>query len=90
MHNMEIPNQIVPEIIKLLEPKSVVDFGCGVEIFLKAFKNHGINNVLGIDRDWVDKEIYSISIFLKMNLMHVILKKKLFLKRNMIWQLVWK
>lgn len=51
MHNMENPNQIVPEIIKLLEPKSVVDFGCGVGTFLKAFKNHGINNVLGIDGD---------------------------------------
>ena len=57
MHNLESPNEIVPEIIKLLEPKSVVDVGCGVGTFLKAFKHHGVNDVYGVDGEWVDRDL---------------------------------
>lgn len=57
MHNLESPKQIVPEIIKLLEPKSVVDVGCGIGTFLHVFKEHQVGEVLGLDGSWVDKEL---------------------------------
>lgn len=57
LHNLESPNEIVPEIIKLLEPKSVIDIGCGVGTFLKVFKNYNITDVLGIDGPWVNKDL---------------------------------
>jgi len=56
-HNLESPREIVPEIIKLLKPKSVVDVGCGLGTFLYCFKENGVTDVLGIDGSWVNKEL---------------------------------
>src|SRR5262249_16044265 len=38
-----------------LEPKSVVDVGCGIGTFLNVFLENGVNDVLGIDGAWVDR-----------------------------------
>ncbi len=56
-HNLKNPRIIVPEIIKLLDPKSVVDIGCGLGTFLNVFKQFGVNDVLGIDGAWVNKDL---------------------------------
>ena len=47
--------RIVPELIALISPKSVVDVGCGSGIWLAEFQRHGVDAVLGIDGDWVDR-----------------------------------
>lgn len=57
VHNVESPSIIVPELIKIVNPKSVVDIGCGLGTFLKVFKSHGVNEVLGVDGPWVNKEL---------------------------------
>lgn len=57
MHNLLAPKEIVPVLIKLIKPNSVVDVGCGIGTFLKIFKEHGIKEVLGIDGKWVKKEL---------------------------------
>lgn len=57
LHNLKDPEIIVPEIIKLLNPKSVVDIGCGLGTFLNIFKRLGVNDVLGIDGPWVNKDL---------------------------------
>ena len=57
VHNLESPQEIVPEIMRLLNPKSVVDFGCGVGTFLHCFKNNGVSEVLGLDGTWADKQL---------------------------------
>jgi SAM-dependent methyltransferase len=54
-HNLVAPNQIVPILVDLFNPKSVLDVGCGLGTFLKSFKDHGVKKVLGIDGNWVDK-----------------------------------
>jgi len=46
--------QIVPTI------NSVVDLGCGVGTWLSVFKDKGVNDILGIDGDWVDKNLLKI------------------------------
>lgn len=45
---------IVPLIVKLTSPKSVVDVGCGLGFWTKAFQDHGVADVFGVDGDWVD------------------------------------
>lgn len=57
IHNLIDPEIIVPEIMKLINPKSVVDIGCGLGTFLNVFKRLGVNDILGIDGPWVDKEL---------------------------------
>jgi len=52
---------IVPVVLNLVKNvDSVVDFGCGVGVWLKAFKENGVNNVLGLDGEWVNKKYLEI------------------------------
>jgi SAM-dependent methyltransferase len=43
---------IVPIVMGLVRPTSVVDVGCGTGAFLSCFKEHGVRRVLGIDGEW--------------------------------------
>jgi SAM-dependent methyltransferase len=36
-------------LIDIVEPTSVVDVGCGIGAWLAEFKNHGVEDVLGLD-----------------------------------------
>jgi len=45
---------VVPLIIRLMNPKSVIDVGCGLGTWLCVFREHGIETVLGIDGPHVD------------------------------------
>jgi SAM-dependent methyltransferase len=56
-HNLKAPRVIVPRLVELFQPKSVIDFGCGVGTFLSVFKEQGIIKVKGIDGNWVDKSL---------------------------------
>lgn len=52
--------KIVPLVIDLVNPKSVVDVGCGTGEFLSVFKEHGVIKVLGVDGEWVNKDLLKI------------------------------
>jgi len=45
---------ILPFVLDLGGPGSVVDVGCGVGTWLKMCVEYGIPEVMGIDGDWVD------------------------------------
>ena len=47
--------RIVPELLWLIAPESVVDVGCGQGIWLAEFQRHGVADVLGIDGAWVEQ-----------------------------------
>lgn len=47
---------IVPAIIDLVQPRSVVDVGCGTGTWLAAFRRHGVADVFGVDGDWVPRD----------------------------------
>jgi hypothetical protein len=47
---------IVPEIVALLNPASVVDVGCGEGVWLAVFHEHGVERTVGIDGDHVKKD----------------------------------
>jgi SAM-dependent methyltransferase len=44
---------IVPRLIELVQPRSVVDVGCGTGSWLRVFKECGVHDVLGIDGSYV-------------------------------------
>lgn len=69
VHNFKAANEVVPYLISLLNPKSVVDVGCGIGTWLKVFKDNGIE-IKGIDGDYVDKKLLKIEVedFIDFNL----------------------
>src|SRR5262249_5217435 len=46
---------VVPLVTRLVEPRSVVDVGCGVGTWLRAFVENGVEDVLGVDGAYVDR-----------------------------------
>src|SRR5262245_59185328 len=46
---------VVPLIMKLFAPESVVDVGCGVGTWLRAFAEQGVSRLLGIDGPHVEQ-----------------------------------
>jgi SAM-dependent methyltransferase len=44
---------VVPLLVELFEPRSVVDVGCGTGVWLSIFCEHGVSDILGIDGSWV-------------------------------------
>jgi SAM-dependent methyltransferase len=51
---------IVPLVMELVEPTSVVDLGCGLGTWLATFERHGISDYVGVDGDWVPREAMEI------------------------------
>ncbi len=46
--------KVVPLVMSLLEPSSIVDWGCGTGIWLKTFQKYGISRMLGIDGEMME------------------------------------
>jgi SAM-dependent methyltransferase len=53
--------QIVPYLINLIRPRSVVDVGCGVGTWLRAFAECGIKDYLGLDGPHVTADMLVIA-----------------------------
>jgi SAM-dependent methyltransferase len=51
---------VVPLVLSLLQPSSVIDVGCGTGTWLSVFRRHGIQDVLGVDGEYVDKTMLKI------------------------------
>jgi hypothetical protein len=51
---------IVPLVSGWIHPGSVVDVGCGDGTWLSVFRQHGVREILGIDREYVTGEILEI------------------------------
>jgi SAM-dependent methyltransferase len=47
--------EIVPEIVRLVQPRSVVDLGCGIGTWLSVFRELGVTDIVGVDGHWVDR-----------------------------------
>lgn len=58
-HNLQDPGIIVPVLVEVLKPNSVVDLGCGIGTFLHVFAENGVEKILGLDGDWVDRKLLS-------------------------------
>lgn len=52
--------EVVPHVLELVRPESVIDVGCGVGSWLAVFREHGIRDVLGVDGAYVDLDLLQI------------------------------
>jgi SAM-dependent methyltransferase len=48
---------VVPLVMERVGPRSVVDLGCGHGIWLETFVRHGVADYLGVDGDWVPRDL---------------------------------
>ena len=72
VHNLVAPREIVPLIMRLVQPKSVLDVGCGTGTWLKVFEENGVTDYIGVDGNHVDQTILRIQQehFVAHNLQH--------------------
>lgn len=47
--HMSSPRVVVPLVMGLVQPKSVVDWGCNIGVWLHEFRSHGVTSVHGLD-----------------------------------------
>ena len=52
--------KVVPKVLKLIQPTSIIDVGCGVGTWLLVFREHGVEDVLGVDGGWINKKMLQI------------------------------
>ena len=53
-------SRIVPHVLELVQPSSVIDVGCGTGEFLAAFIQYGIEDILGIDGSYVERDLLAV------------------------------
>jgi SAM-dependent methyltransferase len=46
--------RIVPLVLDLVRPRSVIDVGCGVGTWLATFQRHGVAEIQGLEGTWLD------------------------------------
>jgi len=51
---LQSARQVVPIVMSLLEPRRIIDVGCGTGVWLSVFQEHGVQDVVGIDGAYVD------------------------------------
>ena len=54
--SLESARVIAPLIIDLINPKSVIDIGCGNGEFLSVFKKNDIEDIFGVEGEWANKK----------------------------------
>ncbi|MEK7684062.1 MAG: class I SAM-dependent methyltransferase [Verrucomicrobiota bacterium] len=52
--------EILPLVLTLIHPRRVIDVGCGVGTWLAALRNLGIEDVWGVDGDYVARSLLHI------------------------------
>jgi SAM-dependent methyltransferase len=54
------PQRVVPLLIELVNPRSVLDLGCGPGTWLEEFTRQGIEDVFGVEGAWLDPSVLRI------------------------------
>jgi SAM-dependent methyltransferase len=64
--------EIIPKVFDYIKPRSVVDIGCGIGTWLKVWEKFDVNDVLGVDGDYINRDRLLISEekFIAANLEH--------------------
>lgn len=51
---------MVPMVIDLVKPESVIDVGCGIGTWLSVYKSNGVRHILGLDGDYINRKSLEI------------------------------
>lgn len=57
IHNTSAAAVILPELISRMEINSIIDIGCGIGTWLFVAKKLGVEDVLGVDGNYVDRDL---------------------------------
>ena len=57
---LQSARHIVPLMMKLVVPQSVVDIGCGTGEWLSVFRSAGVGDLFGLDGEWVPEDALHI------------------------------
>jgi SAM-dependent methyltransferase len=60
-YSKKSPQVIVPLVLELLPCQRVIDVGCGEGTWLKVFQEFGVEEILGVDGDYLDRNSLVIS-----------------------------
>lgn len=60
VHNTRAAEIVLPVLFKYVQPKSVIDVGCGIGTWLKVFNDLGVSDFVGVDGDYVDRSMMQI------------------------------
>lgn len=60
IHNTNAAKEIVPLIMKLFIPSSVIDVGCGTGTWGKVFIENGVTDYIGVDGEYVNRDLLMI------------------------------
>jgi len=52
---------ILPKIFKVVKPNSILDVGCGTGVWLSVAQELGVNEIIGVDGDYVNRNSLAIS-----------------------------
>lgn len=55
-HNLKSPKIIAKEVYPILQPSTVLEVGCGIGTFARAFHDLG-SDVIGLDGPWVERRL---------------------------------
>jgi SAM-dependent methyltransferase len=53
--SLQSAREVLPVVLSLIKPRSVVDVGCGMGTWLSAFREQGIEDVIGLDGEYVNR-----------------------------------
>jgi SAM-dependent methyltransferase len=51
---------VVPIVVELIRPQSVIDVGCGAGHWLSVFMQNGIGDIVGVDGGWIQAQVLKI------------------------------
>ncbi len=60
IHNKRAAQLVLPFVFKLHRPASVIDIGCGLGTWLSVCQDLGVDDILGVDGDYVDQSKLAI------------------------------
>ena len=61
VHNLTAPREVAPFLFKIFKPSSILDVGCGLGTWLKAFQDLGVEDIVGVDGAYVNRRQLTIS-----------------------------
>lgn len=48
--------EIVPQVLGLVRPESVLDVGCGTGVWLSVFQENGVQDIQGVDGEYIERD----------------------------------